>query len=75
MAHAGGRELHQRYYEYLLDRVRADRYPSNAMLDMLEQNIANEQERGELVDALLEKLRADRYPSLPMLRRVARLAG
>jgi hypothetical protein len=75
MAEAGGLELHQRYYEYLLDRVREDRYPSNAMLDLLEANVANENERAELVDVLMEKLQANRYPSLPMLRRIVRLAG
>ena len=75
MAEARGQDLHQRYYEYLLDRVRADRYPSNDMLDVLEQHIINEEERAELVDVLMDKIEADRYPSLPMLQRIVRIAG
>lgn len=74
MAEARDPEPHQRYVAYLLDRVRADRYPSIAMLDMLESGIQTDQERTELVDALLEKVEADRYPSMPMLARILRIA-
>src|SRR4051812_42134875 len=75
MADGRGPDLHQEFHDYLLERVRSDRYPSTAMLDMLERGVANEQERAALVDALLEKVQSDRYPSMPMLRRIARLAG
>jgi hypothetical protein len=75
MANAGGPNLHQRYYDYLLDRVRADRYPSTVMLDMLEQGIQDGEQRSAFVDVLLAKVQQDRYPSMPMLARIARIAG
>jgi hypothetical protein len=74
MAESGGPDLHQLYYTYLLDRVRDDRYPSTAMLDMLEQGIRDDEQRAAYVDVLLDKLEQDRYPSLPMLRRLCRVA-
>jgi hypothetical protein len=73
MAEDRGRDLHTRYYAYLLDRVRADKYPSTAMLAMIEQG-GNEQERAELVDVLMEKTEQDRFPSIPMLQRMGRIA-
>jgi hypothetical protein len=66
--------LHDAFYAMLLDKVRQDRYPSNQMLDLLEQYLLGH-EREELATVLLEKVSADRYPSLPMLRRLARIAG
>jgi hypothetical protein len=74
MADAGGQNLHQRYYGYLLDRVAADKYPSSAMLDMLERDMRSEEDRAAFVDVLLDKAQADRFPSVPMLRRIARIA-
>lgn len=73
MAEDRAGDVHERYYAYLLDRVRADRYPSTTMLSMIEQG-GNEEERAELVDILLEKTEADRFPSIPMLQRMARIA-
>jgi hypothetical protein len=73
MAEDRGRDLQARYYAYLLDRVRADRYPSTAMLNMIEQG-GNDEERAELVDLLIEKAEDDRFPSIPMLQRLARIA-
>lgn len=67
-------DLHARYYKQLLDRVRADRYPSTEMISLIEAGM-NEQERAELIEILLEKIEAARFPSLPMLRRLARIAG
>lgn len=65
---------HDRLYAFLLDAVRADRYPSTVMLDMLERGLRGP-EREEFVDLLIEKAGADRFPSIPMLERAARLAG
>ena len=67
-------DLHARYYRFLLDRVRADRFPSMEMIELIEQGM-NDEERAELIDVLLEKVEADRFPSMPMLRRMARIAG
>ena len=65
---------HDRVYAFLLDAVRADRYPSTIMLDILERGLRGS-EREELVDLLLEKAGADRFPSLPMLERAVRIAA
>ncbi|MDT4921590.1 MAG: hypothetical protein QOI15_2492 [Pseudonocardiales bacterium] len=75
MANGRGPDLHQRYYSYLLEQVRADHYPSSLMLDLLEHGAHDQTERAELLDMLLEKVQQDRYPSPPMLRRIARIAG
>ena len=65
---------HDRLYAFLHDAVRADRYPSTLMLDMLERGLRGP-EREEFVDLLIEKAGADRFPSISMLERAARLAG
>jgi hypothetical protein len=65
---------HKRFYRYLLDKVREDRYPSTVMLDILERGLRG-REREKFVDILLEKATADRFPSIPMLERIARIAG
>lgn len=74
MAEEQGNDLHARYYEYLLDRIRADRYPSADMISIVEEG-ANEEGRAELFDILREKMLHERYPSVPMLRRMGRLAS
>lgn len=63
-----------RLYALLLDAVRADRYPSTIMMDILERGLRGA-EREELVDLIIEKTSADRFPSIPMLERAARMAG
>jgi hypothetical protein len=73
MADESGPTMHERFYELLLDAVRADRYPSTMMLDMLERGL-QAAERDELAEVLIEKVLADRYPSIPMLERIARIA-
>lgn len=72
MSEPEGSSLRERYIDYLLDRVREDRYPSTAMLDALEAAVQGD-ERGMLVDVLMDKVEADRFPSIPMLQRIARI--
>jgi hypothetical protein len=74
MTEAEQRNVRHDFYAYLLDRVRADKYPSTQHLDMLEAG-ARGQQRVELVNLLLEKVEADRFPSIPMLQRIARITG
>jgi hypothetical protein len=74
MAEDRNGDLHRRYYAYLLERVRADKYPSTDMITLIEQGM-NDEERAQLIDILLEKMADQRYPSMPMLRRMARMAG
>jgi hypothetical protein len=66
--------MHKRFYRYLLEKVREDRYPSTIMLDILERGLRG-RERQRFVEILLEKAMADRFPSIPMLERIARIAG
>lgn len=66
-------DIHRRYWDALLDRVRTDHYPSALMLDLLEQDMT-ERERPALVDALVRKVEADRYPSPTLMQRISRIA-
>lgn len=65
-------QLHDELYGVLIDKIRADRYPSTTMMDMLESGMEGH-ELQEYAGALIEKLRADRFPSVDMMRRVQRL--
>lgn len=67
-------DLHDKVYALILEKVRQDRYPSTAHLDLLEQNLVGH-EREAFVDVLYEKVAADRYPSPSMLRRLIRLSS
>lgn len=58
----------------LMERVRADPYPSVDMLNTLERLLAPE-ELGEYAAMLLERVRRDKYPSWPMINRLHNLAG
>ena len=58
----------------LLERVRADKYPSATYMEILEQTLPPEMTR-EYVNVLLEKVITDRTPSIQMLRRIQRIAA
>jgi hypothetical protein len=65
---------HDRYFELVLEKVAADRYPSGELMDRLEIALANREQLDGYLDVLLEKIEVDRYPSKQMLDRVLRLA-
>jgi hypothetical protein len=65
---------HDRYFEYVLDRVRGDRYPSGELMDRIEAALVSREQVAEYLDVLFEKLEDSRYPSRQLLDRVARLA-
>jgi hypothetical protein len=67
-------ELQESFGELLLDRIRADRYPSVTHMDMLEQ-IATPRVLVEYTLHLFERIEADTYPSIPMMQRVQRLVA
>jgi hypothetical protein len=71
MDRASARQLHT---GILLDKVRQDRYPSNAHMDLIEAVVGPEQ-LDDYLEALLEKVASERYPSIPMLRRAQRVIG
>jgi hypothetical protein len=64
----------ERYVEYVLERVRGDRYPSGQLMDRIEAALASREQVEEYLDVLFEKLEDSRYPSKQLLDRVARLA-
>jgi hypothetical protein len=67
-------ELQEHYAELLLDRIRADRYPSADFMNLLEQ-IAPPRVLLEYTIHLFERIERDTHPSIPMLQRVQRLVA
>ena len=59
--------------DFLLEKVASDVYPSNTMLDYLEELLLPD-EIPAYAAVLLQKLRDDEYPSVSMLRRLVSLA-
>jgi hypothetical protein len=66
--------LQERYAEMLLDRIRADQYPSATYMTMLEQ-VAPPRVLVEYIEHLIERIEADEHPSIPMMRRLEGLIG
>jgi hypothetical protein len=65
--------LQERFAETLLDRIRADRYPSVTQMDMLEA-IASPRVLIEYVFELMQRIEDDPHPSIPMMQRLLRLS-
>lgn len=59
--------------ESLREYIRRDRFPSQGMLELLEE-ILHPEEWPDYLALLVEKLQQDRYPSLELAKRAARLA-
>jgi hypothetical protein len=57
------------YVRCLLEKVRAERYPSATELDRLENMIPYGM-LGEYIQVLLDKIREDHYPSIWLTRRI-----
>jgi hypothetical protein len=64
----------ERYYELILEKVAADRYPSGELMDRLEAALASREQLEGYLEVLLEKIESEHYPSKQMLDRVHRLA-
>ena len=56
----------------LMDKVRADTYPSTTMLDTIEELLTPD-DVDDYTDLLLSKIEDDQFPSIPMLNRVKNL--
>jgi hypothetical protein len=67
-------EAEGRLIEMLMDKVRADPYPSVVQLALIEQSIPRER-LGEYVELLVSKVAQDDFPSVPLMRRIARVAA
>jgi hypothetical protein len=67
-------EAQARLVQMLMDKVRADPYPSATQLSIIEESIPREQ-LGDYVALLVEKAAQDDFPSIPLLRRIGRVAA
>jgi hypothetical protein len=65
--------LQERYYDQLIERIRADRYPSSQLLDRVEVSLWSTDQVVEYVDVLLDKIDESWYPSSQLLDRVNRM--
>ena len=57
----------------LLDHVRADNYPSNTQMTLLEESLPLDMV-DEYLEILLEKVKSVQNPSIPMIRRIQSVA-
>jgi hypothetical protein len=62
------------FVQFLLDKVRADPYPSREQLDLIEESIPPEMV-ADYVQVLIEKAGESAFPSNEMLRRAQRMAS
>jgi hypothetical protein len=67
--------LRERFVQILLDRIRAEPYPSLAQMDLLEATVTSPDQLAEYLEALMEKVEQTRFPSLTMLRRIQRITA
>ena len=67
--------LRDRFVQILLDRIRAEPYPSLAQMDLLEATVTSPDQLAEYLEALMEKVETTRFPSLTMMRRIQRIAS
>ena len=63
----------QRYFDFLIERVSTDRYPSSQLLDRIEASIWTPEQVKGYVDMLLEKLDETWYPSGQLMDRVQKM--
>jgi hypothetical protein len=65
-------EYRAKYLSALIEKVRADHYPSETHMDLIEASIPPEW-IPDYLDVLLEKIEGERIPSTSMLKRIAGL--
>jgi hypothetical protein len=68
-----GTDVRARLLDLLIEKIVADTYPSETMLDMIEQ-ILTPDDVAAYAGVLMQKIEEDSYPSVSMLRRVLELA-
>ena len=61
------------FVQLLLDKIRADRYPSATHMALIEESIPREMIE-DYLEILVDKVADDSWPSVPMLRRIQRVA-
>lgn len=65
--------LQQRYFDVLMERVRADQYPSHGMLDRLEASLSTPEQVSDYFDVLIDKVEECWYPSGQIMDRIERI--
>jgi hypothetical protein len=66
-------EAQAQIVETLMDKIRADRFPSATQMAILEEVLPREM-IPDYLDVLLDKISQDNVPSIPMLRRIQRVS-
>ena len=67
-------DLHERFFNAVLEEIDKERYPSSETLNLL-QSYMTDDDRRRIASGLMDKLVNSRYPSPAMLRRIAQLVG
>lgn len=67
--------IRERFVDLLLERVKADPYPSRLHMDMLEATLSDPDQVVEYLEALIEKVENTRFPSHTMLERIQRIVA
>jgi hypothetical protein len=65
-------DLRAEIIDALMEKVDTDPYPSNTMLNMIEDLITPE-ELPRYAESLLRRIHSDNFPSIPMIARLKRL--
>jgi hypothetical protein len=70
-----GRSLQSRVADMLLEKIKAEDYPSITMMNRVETVVGQDPEQlSAYADVLLEKVENSRFPSIEMLNRLDRIA-
>ena len=65
-------DLRAEMVDALMEKVETDPYPSNTMLNYIEELITPD-ELPRYAESLLSRIRSDNFPSIPMIARLKRL--
>ena len=66
-------EARAQLVETLMEKIRADRFPSATQMAILEEILPQEM-IPDYLDVLFDKIAEDTVPSIPMMRRIQRVA-
>jgi hypothetical protein len=65
-------DLRAELVDALMEKVDTDPYPSNTMLDYIEE-LMTPDELPRYAESLLTRIHSDKFPSIPMIARLKRL--
>ena len=65
-------DLRAEIVDALMEKVDTDPYPSNTMLNFIEE-LMTPDELPRYAESLLSRIRSDNFPSIPMIARLKRL--